>query len=100
MKQERSGAWPAEDFWLKNFIEDPKKNVLPVDRAPLLDDPEWWELVAISCNGLDEPFLRRHFARMAAWIKEHPNRRPTPRGLKNFVRNWLEKEADRERRYR
>lgn len=89
--------WPIEDSWLKNFLDS--QHLLP---APLdaLDDPKWWENVSESVNGLTLPVLQQEFAKMGAWLSENKSRLPIKsRGWKKFVRGWLERNADRTRRF-
>jgi len=88
--------WKEEDADIVAFLREQK--AVPFDA---MDDPMWWEGVSDIINGIDFPFLKREFGRMQAWIQENPNKKPaTPGGWKRFVRRWLEKgyEQDRKRR--
>lgn len=89
--------WPGDALWLKTFILEDES--VPFERKDLLDF-EWWERVSEAINGIpSEDRLRSYFGTMAAWLLENPGRGPRPGvGTQRFVRNWLTKEYDRERR--
>ncbi len=91
-------AWPAEDLWLEEFLKTQK--LAPVPEGTLFDHA-WWEQTSISSGGLDQPTLEREFAKIGAWCKENPSRvpRPTEKSWKRFVRGWLERSYDHERRF-
>jgi hypothetical protein len=96
--QKNSGLseWPERDLWLRDLVQ--AKTSFSANGALL--DHRWWVEVGKALNGLDAHFLEREFAKMRAWILENPNRKPTARGLKRFVRTWLERSEERERRMR
>lgn len=96
-----SPSWPEEGLFVKDFLEQepylrPHYNE-PI-LATLLNCPQWWESVAESVNGLSTERLNREFAKMGAWMTENPRRKPTPKGLKTFIRSWLERAYERERK--
>lgn len=62
-----------------------------------LNDNEWWNDLSYTCNNPSNIWLTQQFAKMHAWFKENPGRRPTT-GWKRFVRYWLEKAYEYERR--
>jgi len=62
-----------------------------------LNDNEWWNDLSYTCNNPDNAWLTREFAKMHAWLTENPRRRPTT-SWKRFVRGWLERAYDQERR--
>lgn len=93
-----NGKWDADDIWLLDLIKSPSYLHLNALELSALDDAHWWTLVAESVNGLDAPFIRKQFASMSAWLIENPRRRPTPKGWKKFMRGWLERGAERERK--
>jgi hypothetical protein len=89
-------SWPDDALWLKGFLET-QTSVRPPNGA-LIDYP-WWSAVSETCGGLTLPWLSTEFNRIAAWLMENPSRNPgTPRGWKRFIRHWLEKAHERERR--
>lgn len=99
-----NGAWPQQDQWLRTFLENEKALWTYYDKALLTDkdffNHEYWELVSKCCNGLDVGFLRKSFAQMQRWFLDKPSRKPLPRNLRRYVGDWLERDAERERRYR
>lgn len=97
-KTPASPIWADSDLWLKHFLEDANENILTVITIPM--DPKWWDSVSISCGGIDEVFLRIQFAKMQSWLIENPKRKPTPRGVKRFIRTWLERAHEHERRFK
>lgn len=66
----------------------------PLDQ---LNDNEWWNDLSYTCNNPSNIWLTQQFAKMHAWFKENPGRRPTT-GWKRFIRYWLEKAYEYERR--
>lgn len=94
----RSAVWPTESLWLKEFLETEARNLVPAPNGTLID-PRWWDAVSETCGGLSLPFLRTEFSRISAWLTENPRRSPAqPRGWKRFIRTWLERAHERERR--
>jgi hypothetical protein len=88
--------WPDDSLWLKDFLETQRYVTPP---AGTLMNPDWWNSVSETCGGLVREWLETEFARMSAWIAENPRRSPaSPVGWKRFVRHWLEKAHDIERR--
>lgn len=87
--------WPASDQWLKHFVT--QQTVAP---SPFLLDLPWWNAVSLTCGGIDHDFLQKEFSRMTAWFNEQPSRKPASRpGWKRFIRGWLERAHERERKY-
>lgn len=62
-----------------------------------LDDNDWWNALSYTCNSPDNAWLKREFAKMNAWLNENPRKRPTTR-WKSFIRGWLERAYERERK--
>lgn len=90
-------AWPESDLWILRFLETQSLLALP---ASALKDPKWWEQVSYATNGIDLQFLEKEFAKMGAWVGENPARKPTKdAGWKRFVRGWLERSYEKERRF-
>jgi hypothetical protein len=84
--------WPAEDLWLKQFLESADCFFIPIGT---LDDPEWWDAVSAACGGVELEFLRPAFAKLRAWLLEHADRTPTSiEGWKELVRQWLCRENE------
>lgn len=83
--------WPDEEKDFETFIKTQKY-------IPPILDYGWWDAVSVAINGISIPFVESEFAKMSAWIKENPRRGPTQKGVKRFVRVWLEKSAEERRR--
>lgn len=91
-------TWPDESLWLKEFLETEARNLVSTPNGTLID-LRWWNSVSETCGGLSLPFLRTEFNRISAWLTENPSRSPAkPSGWKRFIRNWLERAHDMERR--
>jgi len=93
-----ASSWPQEDKWLETLIRGQKYITLSEFELTALLDHKWWNLLSEFLNGLDESLMTKEWARIAAWLIENPRRRPTVRGWKLFVRSWLEKAVERERK--
>ncbi len=92
-------SWPLEDQWLETLIRGQRSLALSELELTALLDHKWWDLVAESLDGIDEPFMRKQLATMALWLQENPRKRPRPgRGWKKFMRGWLERAQERERK--
>lgn len=92
-------SWPDDALWLKGFLETTARNLVATPNGTLLDHA-WWNSVSETCGGLSLQFLTVEFNRMSAWLRENPSRSPaTSRGWKRFVRRWLEKAHEHERRF-
>ena len=89
--------WPEEEMWLKNLILG--KPFFHRFGESLLDYV-WWDAVSIAIHGIDEEFLKPELARMETWFIENPSRIPTSKGIKRFMRRWLERAHENERRKR
>ena len=87
--------WPPEDLWLKNLIE--QQPFFSHALQPL-SDFGWWEDVSTAINGIDPRFIEPEFAKMSAWLRENPGRKPTAKGCRRFVRTWLERARENQRR--
>ena len=90
-------TWTKEDLWLKEFLEG--QNIVPLENGSGMLDHTWWELTSESCGGVDLETIQKQFAKMGAWLTENPGRTPRPKGWRRFVRGWLERSYDRERRF-
>ena len=85
--------WASQDLWLKNFLRGPGCFFIPL--GTLDGDPVWWDDVSVACGGVSEEFVTASFAKMRAYISEHPDRRPeTTDGWQDFVRRWLCRENE------
>lgn len=87
--------WPPEDLWLKNLIEQQPHFQHAVEP---LSDFSWWEDIASALNGIEPSFIQPEFSKMSAWLRENPGRRPTTKGARRFVRSWLERARENQRR--
>lgn len=99
MKPEISGSCSDEwkdTLWLKTFLE--KQTYISKGYIPYLIKYKWWDDVSISVNGLNLEFIEKEFAKMGAWFMENYTRRPTFKGIKRFVRDWLERAYEKERK--
>jgi uncharacterized protein YdaU (DUF1376 family) len=86
-------AWPADDLWLLELLK--KQNFLEANGY--LHDYEWWNNVSQAVNGIEPEFLEREFAKMGAWLRENPQRMPTTKGMRRFIRTWVEKAKEHRR---
>src|SRR3990167_979055 len=89
-------VWPAEDQWLCDLL---KSQWFLANTNGQLFDYSLWEDVSKEINGVDRAFIEPEFAKMSAWLRENPNRRPTAKGCKRFVRTWLERARSQQRRF-
>src|SRR5262249_2270057 len=82
-----SQPWPEDGRFVQEFLARQKYLAPWYDATVLsrLDDYAWWENLSVAVNGLDTETLDREFAKMARWIRDHPNRVPTARGLRKFI---------------
>ena len=87
--------WPPEDLWLKTLIAQQPFFSHAVEP---LSDFGWWEDVSTAINGIDPRFIEPEFAKMSAWLRENPGRKPTAKGMRRFVRTWLERARENQRR--
>ena len=85
--------WKDEDLWLKKFLDSPACFFIPL---AALDDPAWWESVAVACRGISPRFIQQSFAKMHAYVLECPDKKPggVPSEWKDFVRRWLCRENE------
>lgn len=90
--------WPADALWLRGFLETEQRAFSDPAGSRLLDYA-WWDATSVAINGVSRSILETEFARMQAWFAENPTRRPTPKGARRFVRTWLERAAEQERRH-
>jgi hypothetical protein len=95
MKTEVADGW-ADCPWLLAFLNS--QQVFAAGRAVKLIDHDFWANVSEILNGLDQGFIRREFAKMDNWLRDNPQRMPTPRGVRKFVANWLERAYGQERK--
>lgn len=87
--------WPPEDEWLRKLISE---QTIFAHAIVQLTDFAWWEDVAAAINGIDPGFIQPEFAKMSAWVRENPGRKPTAKGCRRFVRSWLERAREQQRR--
>ena len=87
--------WPSEDLWLKNLIAQQPFFSHALEQ---LSDFGWWEDVSTAINGIDPRFIEPEFAKISAWLRENPGRKPTAKGCRRFVRTWLERARENQRR--
>lgn len=87
--------WPPDDVWLKDLIGE---QAWLNGNAASLNDYAWWEHVASLINGIERDFIETQFAKISAWCIENPKRKPTAKGAKRFVRTWLERARNDQRR--
>lgn len=95
-KKNNAAAWPDDAQWLHDFLTT-QHHITPPNGTLL--DYSWWESVSVTAGGLNIRTLETEFARMAAWIMENRSSTPaSPTGWKRFVRRWLERTYERERK--
>jgi len=80
--------WPPEDQWLSDLL---KSQWFLSHCNGEVQDYGWWEDTAKSLAGLDRQFMEKELAKMSAWFKENPSRKKTAKGMRRFLRTWLEK---------
>jgi hypothetical protein len=79
--------WKSADVWLQRLLAEGQADFLP---NGALDDPEWWDAVSAACSGVDPAFISREFAKMRAYLLEHPDKQiKDAAAAKQFVRAWL-----------
>jgi hypothetical protein len=87
--------WPDEDQAFAEWLTT--QPLLTAIRPPV--DFEWWRDMSYVINGLPTiEWLERQYAKMQMYCKEKPQKKPTPKGTSRFVRNWLERAYNDERR--
>jgi len=64
-----------------------------------LDDDNWWNATSHAVGGINMQVLDKEFGKIEAYLIEHPRKRPQPRGWKRFVRTWLQRAYEYERKY-
>jgi len=64
-----------------------------------LDDENWWNATSHAVGGINMQVLDKEFGKIEAYLIEHPRKRPQPRGWKRFVRTWLQRAYEYERKY-
>lgn len=94
-KPELPKGWVEEDRWLVECLWEQRAFEEP-HLAYLLDN-DFWDDVSELANGLSRQFVSAEFTRMRRWLDENPGRRPTPKGVRRFVRRWFERAAERAR---
>lgn len=94
---ESSEAWPDEDLWIRTFIET-QQRAFNGTHVPYLISYRYWNDLSEAVNGLSLQFLNTEFAKMALWLRDNPQKGPTPKGVRRFVATWLQKGAERERK--
>lgn len=83
--------WSEEDHWLRDFLKD--QRLLTVPAKHLLANPIWWTSVGVACGGLNVEWLTIEFAKIAAYLLEHPEKSPKGRrGWLRLIRSWLIRE--------
>ena len=93
-----SSQWPSEDLWLKGMIKGQTFFTNP-QQVKLLDY-SWWEDVDEIVSGINPEFIKKQFAEMRLWKKDNGQRWPTERGIRKFVKGWLTRAKEMERRKR
>lgn len=66
-----------------------------------LNDDAWWIDVSQPLEAVfGEPWLNREFSKISAYLREKPAKRPaSASGWKRFVRTWLHRSYEHDRRY-
>jgi hypothetical protein len=95
-----SAGWKDEDLWLFEFLKNRDlfgKHGYCVDG---ILDYTYWDNVSQIVHGLSKEFLEPEFARMSTWFDDNPSRKPTQRGLRKFIKSWIERAHEKERRFK
>lgn len=86
----------ADDDWLKGVLLD-------YDTIPFaaLNDDAWWVDVSQPLESVfGKTWLNAEMGKISAYLRENPKKRPaSASGWKRFVRSWLHRSYERERRY-
>ena len=96
----QNAGWPEEDLWLWDFL---KSRDLFTRHGYLSDgllDYTYWDNVSQIVHGLSKEFLEPEFAKISTWFDDNPTRKPTQRGLRKFVKGWIERAHEKERRFK
>ena len=87
--------WPDEGKALYAWLAT--QDVLTRVQAPL--HFAWWAKLTYVIGFPSVSWLSKEFAKMELWLSENPKRKPRPAGTSAFLRHWLERSYDKERRY-
>ena len=87
----------ADPSWLRTFLFE-EQQIFTAKFLSKLDDHGWWNDLTTEINGIDHNFLKVEFASLSNWIRDNPGKRPTLKGLRRFLRNWLKNGAEARRR--
>jgi len=90
--------WAPEAEFVKSFLKTQESLKLTPEHLAALNEPAFWERTSVACNGINLPMLQAEFAKMGNWVADNPARAPTPRGVRRFVADWLNREAEHRRR--
>jgi hypothetical protein len=83
--------------WVCEFLTERQKD-FPLN-LDYLFDLKWWEATSEILNGLpSREWLNEQFGRMKVWFLENPRRVPSAPGMRRFVRTWLERGIEQNRR--
>jgi len=68
--------------------------------GPLAEDKhaDLWSTLERAYDQYPWLYFEQEIAKMDAWIEANRGRKPTPRGLPRFVRNWMERAVEYGRR--
>ena len=86
----------ADDDWLRALLLE-YEDTLPF---AAFNDHAWWVEVSQPMDAaFCETWMRIRFSKIAAYLMENPRKRPaSPGGWKRFVRTWLHRDYEKERR--
>jgi len=84
-----------QDDWLRALLLD--YTLLDFDA---LNDADWWIDISQALAGVfGQPWLNAEFGKLSAYLRENPRKRPaSPGGWKRFVRGWLHRNYEYQRR--
>jgi hypothetical protein len=94
-----SGNEWTDSLWLLSFLKE-QQTAFNGTHLPQLIQHDFWADLSEAVNGIDLPFVKPEFAKMAIWLRDNPRKRPTAKGVRKFVSGWLERAAERRRRER
>ena len=95
-----SAGWPEEDLWLCEFLKSRDLFTRHGYVSDGLLDYTYWDNVSQIVHGLSKEFLEPEFARISTWFDDNPGRKPTQRGLRRFIKGWIERAHNKERRFK
>lgn len=93
-----SSVWDNEELWLKVLIEN--QIIFTAPQKIKLLEHSWWVDVDQVVSGITEEFIKKQFVEMKIWKGDNPQRWPTEKGIRKFVKGWLTRAKEYSRKKR